>query len=103
MVIPRHLGGLEVDPLTYLYAVELLAEGAGSVGWNLGNGGVGQLVTLGFSPVGLLCATTRRCRTQLAGPMPFSTPGAPTAAQWIPAYASASRLAASASSGLARL
>ena len=26
----------------YLLAVELLAEGAGSVGWNLGNGGVGQ-------------------------------------------------------------
>jgi len=32
MVIPRALGGLEVDPLTYLRAVELLAEGAGSVG-----------------------------------------------------------------------
>jgi len=29
MVIPRELGGLEVDPLTYLRAVELLAEGAG--------------------------------------------------------------------------
>src|ERR1700732_1631748 len=48
MVIPRDLGGLEVDPLTYLRVVELLAEGAGSVGWNLGNGGVGQLVTLGL-------------------------------------------------------
>jgi indole-3-acetate monooxygenase len=43
MVIPRSLGGLQVDPLTYLRVVELLAEGAGSVGWNLGNGGVGQL------------------------------------------------------------
>src|ERR1700692_1141185 len=32
MVIPRSLGGLEADPLTYLRAVELLAEGAGSVG-----------------------------------------------------------------------
>src|ERR1700730_18149440 len=46
MVIPRALGGLQADPLTYLRVVELLAEGAGSVGWNLGNGGVGQLVTL---------------------------------------------------------
>src|SRR5262249_9653581 len=48
MVIPRALGGLQVDTLTYLRVVELLAEGAGSVGWNLGNGGVGQLVTLGL-------------------------------------------------------
>ncbi len=53
MVIPRALGGLEVDPLTYLRAVELLAEGAGSVGWNLGNGGVGQLVTLGLPDEGV--------------------------------------------------
>src|SRR5246127_1277280 len=52
MVIPRALGGLQVDTLTYLRAVELLAEGAGSVGWNLGNGGVGQLVTLGLPPDG---------------------------------------------------
>ena len=35
MVIPRSLGGLQVDPLTYLRVVELLAEGAGSVGWNV--------------------------------------------------------------------
>src|SRR5882757_603253 len=53
MVIPRELGGLEVDPLTYLRTVELLAEGAGSVGWNLGNGGVGQLVTLGLPDEGV--------------------------------------------------
>src|SRR5438477_11566746 len=42
MVIPRELGGLEVDPLTYLRVVELLAEAAGSVGWNRGNGWVGR-------------------------------------------------------------
>jgi indole-3-acetate monooxygenase len=53
MVIPRSLGGLQVDPLTYLRVVETLAEGAGSVGWNLGNGGVGQLVTLGLPDDGV--------------------------------------------------
>src|SRR4029077_13824553 len=49
MVIPRALGGLEVDPLTYLRVVELLAEGCGSVGWNLANNSIGQLVTLGLA------------------------------------------------------
>src|SRR6202171_4238772 len=53
MTIPRALGGLQLDPLTYLRVVELLAEGAGSVGWNLGNGGVGQLVTLGLPDQGV--------------------------------------------------
>jgi indole-3-acetate monooxygenase len=53
MVIPRSLGGLEVDPLTYLRVVELLAEGAGSVGWNLANNSIGQLVTLGLPDDGV--------------------------------------------------
>jgi indole-3-acetate monooxygenase len=53
MVIPRALGGLQVDPLTYLRVVELLAEGAGSVGWNLANNGIGQLVTLGLPDEGV--------------------------------------------------
>ena len=35
LVRPRELGGLQTDPLTYLRVVELLAEGAGAVGWNL--------------------------------------------------------------------
>src|ERR1700744_6370065 len=48
MVIPRSLGGLQVDPLTYLRVAELLAEAAGSVGWNIANNGVGQLGTLGL-------------------------------------------------------
>src|ERR1700746_1400734 len=48
MVIPRTLGGLQVDTLTYLRVVELLAEGAGSVGWNIANNSIGQLVTLGL-------------------------------------------------------
>ena len=53
MVIPRSLGGLEADPLTYTRAVELLAEGAGSVGWNLANNSIGQLVTLGLPDEGV--------------------------------------------------
>src|SRR5690348_4710397 len=53
MVIPRALGGLEADPLTYLRVVELLAEGAGSVGWNLANNSIGQLVTLGLPDEGV--------------------------------------------------
>jgi alkylation response protein AidB-like acyl-CoA dehydrogenase len=53
MVIPRALGGLQVDPLTYLRVVELLAEGSGSVGWNLANNGIGQLVTLGLPDEGV--------------------------------------------------
>jgi alkylation response protein AidB-like acyl-CoA dehydrogenase len=53
MVIPRSLGGLAVDPLTFTRAVELLAEGAGSVGWNLANNSIGQLVTLGLPDDGV--------------------------------------------------
>ena len=48
LVIPRELGGLPVDPLTYTRVVEILAEGAGAVGWNLANNSIGQLVTLGL-------------------------------------------------------
>jgi alkylation response protein AidB-like acyl-CoA dehydrogenase len=53
MVIPRSLGGLQVDPLTYLRVAELLAQAAGSVGWNIANNGVGQLVTLGLPDEGV--------------------------------------------------
>jgi indole-3-acetate monooxygenase len=53
MVIPRSLGGLQADPLTYIRAVEYLAIGAGSVGWNIANNGVGQLVTLGLPDAGV--------------------------------------------------
>src|SRR5947199_1585952 len=48
LAIPRELGGLQADPLTYLRVVELLSEGVGSVGWNLANNSIGQLVTLGL-------------------------------------------------------
>src|SRR5580704_15887090 len=53
LVIPRDLGGIQADPLTYLRVVELLAEGAGSVGWNLANNSIGQLVTLGLPDEGV--------------------------------------------------
>src|ERR1700757_2497156 len=67
MVIPRSLGGLQVDTLSYLRAVETLAEGAGSVGWNLGNGGVGQLVTLGLPGGGVHEIYGKRADTIIAG------------------------------------
>jgi len=67
MVIPRSLGGLQVDPLTYLRVIERLAEGAGSVGWNLGNGGVGQLVTLGLPEDGVEEIYGKRADTIIAG------------------------------------
>jgi len=47
------LGGLQVDPLTYTRVVEYLAQGAGSVGWNIANNGIGQLVTLGLPDDGV--------------------------------------------------
>jgi alkylation response protein AidB-like acyl-CoA dehydrogenase len=67
MVIPRSLGGLQVDTLTYLRVVETLAEGCGSVGWNLGNGGVGQLVTLGLPEEGVEEIYGKRADTIIAG------------------------------------
>lgn len=67
MVIPRSLGGLQLDPLSYLRVVELLAEGVGSVGWNLGNGGVGQLVTLGLPDEGVEEIYGKRADTVIAG------------------------------------
>src|SRR5256886_11256128 len=53
LVMPRELGGLQADPLTYVRVVELLAEGAGSVGWNGANNSIGQLVTLGLPDEGV--------------------------------------------------
>jgi indole-3-acetate monooxygenase len=53
MTVPRSLGGLQLDPLTYLRIVELMAEGCGSVGWNLANNGIVQLVSLGLTDEGV--------------------------------------------------
>src|SRR5437773_8762728 len=67
MVIPRSLGGLQADPLTYLRVVELLAEGAGSVGWNLANNSIAQLVTLGLPDDGVQEIYGHRGDTVIAG------------------------------------
>src|ERR1700692_4389594 len=67
MVIPRSLGGLQVDTLTYLRVVERLAQGVGSGGWNLANGGVGQLVTLGLPDDGVHEIYGKRADTIIAG------------------------------------
>jgi len=71
MVVPGSLGGLGADPLTYLRVVELMAEGCGSVGWNLANNGIVQLVSLGLPDEGVQ-------EFYAKGP---DTPGAGTAVQ----------------------
>ena len=67
MVIPRELGGLQVDPLTYLRVVELLAESVGSVGWNVANNSIGQLVTLGLPEEGVREVYAHGADTVIAG------------------------------------
>jgi alkylation response protein AidB-like acyl-CoA dehydrogenase len=67
LVIPRALGGLQADPLTYLRVVELLSEGAGSVGWNLANNSIGQLVTLGLPDEGVHEIYAHGADTVIAG------------------------------------
>ena len=67
MVIPRSLGGLQVDPITYTRVVELLAEGCGSVGWNIANNSIGQLVTLGLPDDGVREIYANGADTILAG------------------------------------
>src|SRR5262245_23148734 len=67
MVIPRVLGGLQVDPLTYVRVVELLAEAAGSAGWNVANNSIGQLVTLGLPDEGVDEIYGRHPDTVIAG------------------------------------
>ena len=67
LVIPREMGGLQVDPLTYLRVVELMAEAAGSVGWNLANNSIAQLVTLGLPEEGVHEIYKERADTVIAG------------------------------------
>src|SRR6266403_5145649 len=67
LVIPRELGGLQADPLTYVRVVELLSEGAGSVGWNLANNSIGQLITLGLLDEGVHEIYAHGADTVIAG------------------------------------
>src|SRR5438128_709559 len=67
LVMPRALGGLQADPLTYVRVVELLAEAAGSVGWNLANNSIGQLVTLGLPDEGVHEIYANGADTVIAG------------------------------------
>lgn len=67
LVIPRALGGLQADPLTFLRVVELLAEGVGSVGWNVANNSIGQLVTLGLPDEGVQEIYPPGANTVIAG------------------------------------
>src|SRR5258705_9464953 len=67
LTLPRSLGGLQADPLTYIRVVELLAEGVGSVGWNVANNGVGSLVTLGLPDDGVQEIYPKGHRTVIAG------------------------------------
>ena len=67
MTIPRSLGGLQVDPLTYTRVVELLAEGCGSVGWNVCNNSIGQLVTLGLPDDGVQEVHGQQGPSRMAG------------------------------------
>src|SRR5262245_54717884 len=67
LVIPRELGGLQADPLTYLRVVEVLAESHGSVGWNLANNSIGQLVTLGLPDDGVREIYAHGADTVIAG------------------------------------
>ncbi|WP_428541160.1 acyl-CoA dehydrogenase family protein [Rhodopila sp.] len=67
MVIPRTLGGLQVDPLTFLRVVEVLAEAVGSVGWNIANNSIGQLITLGLPDEGVHEIYADRADAVIAG------------------------------------
>src|SRR5213080_4937676 len=67
LVMPRELGGLQADPLTYLRVVERLAEAAGSVGWNVANNSIGQLITLGLPDEGIHEIYAHGADTVIAG------------------------------------
>jgi indole-3-acetate monooxygenase len=67
LVMPRALGGLQTDPLTYVRVVELLAEADGSAGWNVANNSIGQLVTLGLPDDGVQEIYAHGADTVIAG------------------------------------
>src|SRR5258707_10822933 len=53
MVVPRELGGLELDLVTFLRVAELMSEADGSVGWNLANSAIQQLIALSLPEAGV--------------------------------------------------
>jgi alkylation response protein AidB-like acyl-CoA dehydrogenase len=53
MFVPRELGGMEADPLTFLRAVELAAEADGSTGWNVCNNAANQLIAMSLPKEGV--------------------------------------------------
>ena len=67
LIMPRTLGGLQVDPLTYVRVVEVLSEASGSLGWNVANNSIGQLVTLGLSDDGVNEIYAHGADTVIAG------------------------------------
>ncbi len=67
MLRPRELSGLQADPLTFLRVVELLAESSGSVGWNICNNNIAQLVTLGLPDEGIREIYGHGADTAIAG------------------------------------
>ncbi len=67
LVLPRALGGLQADPLTYVRVVELLAEAAGAAGWNLANNGICQLIALGLPDEGVQEIYSHGVDTVIAG------------------------------------
>jgi indole-3-acetate monooxygenase len=76
MVIPTALGGQQVDVLTFLRAAELVAEADGSVGWNIGNNAVGQLMALSLPDAGVAEIFERGPSAIIAG---TAVPGGGTA------------------------
>jgi alkylation response protein AidB-like acyl-CoA dehydrogenase len=53
MLLPRNLGGLQLDIPSCYAIVEAMAEADGSVGWNLMNNAIIQLSCLAFSDAGV--------------------------------------------------
>jgi alkylation response protein AidB-like acyl-CoA dehydrogenase len=53
MLVPGELGGAQLDPVAYFHAIELAAEGDGSVGWNIATSSTSALVALSLPDAGV--------------------------------------------------
>jgi indole-3-acetate monooxygenase len=84
MVVPRELGGLEVSLMTFLRAAELMAEADGSVGWNLANTAIQQLIALSLPDAGVTDIFADGPDTIIAG---TAVPGGGTATEVDGGYA----------------